>query len=403
MTYLNVLLPYFSWLSQFSNYQGNLICLDAEPDRIREAVHDYLIQKLECKIRDYNGSFKAVNLTADSPKTIRIFLSALKKFYAVMMREGMYLYSNPLKDAHRNIVFEFNELAAASELRPRMPDIAGTEYKSNPRYLTDSYFVVTGEHWAPEIIDDPQLPAKVFKGGERAGWLLRDQLIARMLFESGARVTEVIKLTVGDYRKRLAVQEFWTFNKGSNGRKVKFIRLSNDTITLFHRYMNGERKQNDKRGLTFNDLPDEAPIFITLLGAPYNYNAWYFHWCRGCAAASIKMNPHKARHWYVTQALREIYETTQQEGEIQRRINQLVEYIKWKNKETIQVYEHYFDAKHHREIQDRLFQKMHDEVITYVQTNEQSRIRIDLQPSSLNQSTIIESNNKDFLSDFFSD
>jgi hypothetical protein len=93
MTYLNVLLPYFSWLLQFSNYQGKIICWDTEPDRIREAVHNYLIQKLVCKIRDYNGSNMAVNLTAESPKTIRIFLSALKKFYAVMIREEMYLYS----------------------------------------------------------------------------------------------------------------------------------------------------------------------------------------------------------------------------------------------------------------------------------------------------------------------
>jgi hypothetical protein len=44
----------------------------------------------------------------------------------VMIREEMYLYSNPLKDAHRSIVFEVNELAATSDLRPRMPDIAGT-------------------------------------------------------------------------------------------------------------------------------------------------------------------------------------------------------------------------------------------------------------------------------------
>jgi hypothetical protein len=78
MTYLNVLLPYFSWLLQFSNYQSKIICWDAEPNRIREAVHNYLIQKLVCKIRNYNGSNKAINLTVESPKTIRIFYQLLK-------------------------------------------------------------------------------------------------------------------------------------------------------------------------------------------------------------------------------------------------------------------------------------------------------------------------------------
>ncbi|ASJ57518.1 hypothetical protein BP422_11770 [Brevibacillus formosus] len=399
MTYLNVLLPFFSWLSRHSSYQGNTISWDESCEIIQEAIHDYLIHKLSCKIRDHHQSNKVIHPTLDSPKTIRIFLSALKKFYGFMIREGMYKFPNPLIDAGwapPNHDFT----AATAEMRPRMPDIAGTEPKRN-RYISDSYFVITGEQWIPEIIDDIQLPAKVFRGGELSGWTIREQLIARMLFECGARISEIILLTVGDYRRRSAAQEFTTFSKGSNGRRVKFIRLSNETITLFFRYMNGERKEHDPQGATFNDLPDNAPVFLTQRGDPFNYHAWYPHWRRGCRAANIQLNPHKVRHWYVTQALREIYETTQQDNELHRKINQLIEYIKWKDKETIHVYEHYFDAKKHREIQDKLFKKLQEEVNTY-KPGDGNHISSNVFPSKNAQKAIELNDDEDFLTDFFS-
>ena len=44
-------------------------------------------------------------------------------------------------------------------------------------------------------------------------------IIARMLFETGARVSEVIELTVGDYRERKSHQEVITFNKGSHDKR----------------------------------------------------------------------------------------------------------------------------------------------------------------------------------------
>ena len=59
----------------------------------------------------------------------------------------------------------------------------------------------------------------------------------------------------------------------------------------------------------------------------------------------IKLNPHKARHWFVTTRLREIHNISKYDSEIHQRKNELIKYMKWKNPDTIRVYEHYFDEE----------------------------------------------------------
>ena len=86
--------------------------------------------------------------------------------------------------------------------KPRMPSEAGTEDAIPHRRLTDSYFKLINEEWQPEIIGDPYLPYQVYQAGKKVNWSLREVVIARMLFETGARASEVIELTIGDYRSR---------------------------------------------------------------------------------------------------------------------------------------------------------------------------------------------------------
>ena len=82
-------------------------------------------------------------------------------------------------------------------------------------------------------------------------------------------------------------------------------------------------------------------------------------WNPACRAAGIEADVHQARHWYVTQAIRSIYETSQSQAEIDRRLRELIEYMGWKSGwETIQAYQHYFDPQRHAEIQDQLHQRL---------------------------------------------
>jgi hypothetical protein len=75
--------------------------------------------------------------------------------------------------------------------------------------------------------------------------------------------------------------------------------------------------------------------------------------------AQIDVDIHQCRHWYVTAAVRHIYETAKAEGEVKRRLRELIEYMKWRQGwQTIECYEHYFDVTRHAEIQNAVHQKL---------------------------------------------
>ncbi|ACA40693.1 site-specific integrase [Lysinibacillus sphaericus] len=368
ISYLQSLLPFFNWIQQYGYYQGRKVIWTDVPDSIRAVVRTYLIDNMNCKVQEhYNGTFNFVHLTHKSPSTVRHFLSALKSFYNSMIQKKLYHFQNPFIDFSYKLL---NEMESAIELqinnRTRMPDIAGTEEPKNYRRVTNSYYKIVGDTWIPNIIDDNSLPSQILSGGEKIHWKLRDQVIARLLFETGARASEVIEVTIGDYRRRPSVREMNTFSKGSYKKRVKFLYFTDDTAILLRRYIEGERKVYDKNKLGFTELPDEAPLFLTERGTPYTYQAWYPNWCKACISAKLKVNPHKTRHWYVTQTLRFIYETSKNEADIQLHIRELISYMNWKSKETITVYEHYFDLKKHLETQEQFFVKMEKETENYL-------------------------------------
>ncbi len=60
-------------------------------------------------------------------------------------------------------------------------------------------------------------------------------------------------------------------------------------------------------------------MFLTEKGTPLTYEAWYYHWNKVIKRMNIKLNPHKARHWFVTTRMREIYNISKTEAEISQR------------------------------------------------------------------------------------
>lgn len=356
-SYLKCLLPFFKWLEEESNYQGNRVQWNESEGKIRVAVEDYLQHEMSCKVRD-KDSFRFVNLTNKSPTTISRFLSALKSFYKSMIRLKYYPHHNPLIDGQAILHSYKEEVRGVREDKPRMPSVAGTEDPVTHRRLTDSYFKIINEEWQPQIIDDLNLPYQVYQAGKKVNWSQREMIIARMLFETGARTSEIIELTVGDYRQRRSHQEVSTFNKGSHGRKIKFLRFSKDTVKRLFHYIDTERKSYDENHLGFEQLPDDAPIFLSANGTVFTYHAWYYHWNRAMKANELSLNPHKARHWFVTSRLREIYNISKNEAEIQQRKNELIIYMKWKNPDTMKIYEHHFDEAKHREAHENMLEQM---------------------------------------------
>jgi integrase len=375
LEYLRSLLRFFTDLD--TRREGDGSHWSRPPAEVRRDVDDYLVRRLRCHVRTHRAGFQLVAITAGTRSTVRVFLSALKLFYRTMQTTGAYAFPNPLVDPVTGTVAQIDEWLDDDGAWPRMPDISGVAARRRKPRLSDSYFKLVGDAWLPQIVDDPSLPARVLAGGRRLpGWRLRDECVTRLLFESGGRVSEVTGLTLDDWVVRGMLQEATTFSKGSRGVRVKFLRFSSDTAKLLRRYIDDERRTLDPRGLTCADLlrghpghaPDVlgAPLFLTarrtlLTAKNYREHAWN----PACAAAGLDADVHQARHWYVTMAIRQIYETATTDGAVQRRLRELIEYMKWRRGgQTLEAYEHYFDAVRHAEIQDRVHARLDEALRT---------------------------------------
>jgi integrase len=144
--------------------------------------------------------------------------------------------------------------------------------------------------------------------------------VTRLLFETGGRIFEITSLTLGDWRNRGLTRETTAPSEGSHGRRVKFFPFSSDTATLLRRYFDSERQSHDRRAWSLADYLHacddklinamEVPLFLSARGTPLSARSYReTYWTPACRAAGLDADPHQARHWYVTIAVRTIHET----------------------------------------------------------------------------------------------
>jgi site-specific recombinase XerC len=369
--YLNVLIPFMDWLETDESEGAVHRTWNDPPEAIRQAVEDYLVERLKCKVREHRAGFQLVLLTDGARTTVRVFLSALKLFYRIMQRQDRYDHPNPLVDGASAMLAKVEEQISGNDSLPQIPEVSGVVPPRNHR-LSDSYFKLVGESWTPQVIDDPEFPARILSGGRVAGWRLQEQCVTRILFESGCRVSEVVGLSLGDWAARGLLQEAQAFSKGSHGRRVKFIRFSAPTAKLLRHFFDAERCQVDRNHYRLDEYIRQrqeqgtnlyhVPLFLSRRGTQLTATTFREgYWNPACRAAKIEADIHQTRHWYVTQAIRSIYETARSESEIDRRLRELIEYMSWKSGwETLEAYQHYFDPQRHSEVQDRLHRRLEE-------------------------------------------
>lgn len=379
---LYALLPFFTWLDTDPQQLSSNCRWDESPTKVRLAVEDYLIQKMNCQLRQHRLGFQLVRPTVRTPAKVHMFLVALKLFYKLMKRQGYYHYPNPLVDSQSQILEKVEATLKLPSEYPLMPSLSGVQPPSNTQRLTSSYYKVAGEEWIPQIIDNSQLPRLILEGGRQlSGWGLRQECVTRILFESGARISEVVGLTLADWIDRGMKQEANAFSKGSLGRRVKFIRFSNDTAKLLRRYIDQERIKYDFNGYDLEDYLQlleqhqvlrNTPLFLTRQRTALSAKTYRDHyWKRACQVSRINADVHQARHWYVTMAVRQIYETSKTESQLVRRLRELQEYMKWRSSETLAAYEHYFSAERHTEIQNSIHARMATNLKQHLQEKQQ--------------------------------
>ncbi|MEI4605903.1 hypothetical protein WAG19_29345 [Bacillus cereus] len=89
----------------------------------------------------------------------------------------------------------------------------------------------------------------------------------------------------------------------------------------------------------------------------------------------MRLNPHKTRHWFVTKSMREIYNVSRTDAEIKQRKDELIKYMKWRQKDTIEVYEHHFDEERHRSFHDNMLAQIAEKEKEYMEQLKQKRTK----------------------------
>jgi integrase len=336
----------------------------AEPPQVRHAVRHYLTVAAECRItiRPDTLGLKAsyVNATAGTRINVGLLLVALKKLYDVLNAHGLYPFANPMvHEAARQTMGEVRrqrrEAMRAVTGRAPTPTISGVDAPPSDLRLSENYFRFVRTQWQPQSIDDPDFPRAVYAAGQAYGWSLRELCITRTLFESGARVSEVVALTAGDWAVSQFLNRFRACNKGSHGRRVKTLVVSHQTATLCRRYFDDAQHGRcavDPERLTLRQLTglarrsparlDQVRVYLTARGTPMTAKLFRDHyWTPALRAAGLDADPHLARHWFVTNALRHVERGARDEAALARRKQELIQYMAWRSGEqTLRAYEH---------------------------------------------------------------
>lgn len=358
--YMREVLAAFAWAQTDDIVLRNRWSLFGPPPEVRDVLREYLIVAAKCKLTtraDRVGvKVTYVCQTSETGINIRILLAALRRFYDYLIASKGYGHANPLLQEQMDQIRTdlrsgYRQALRATEGRDPMPSVSGVDPPFGIR-LSANFFRYVDREWIPRTIDDPDFPHLVYSAGKDYGWGLRELCVVRMLFESGARISEILALTALDWSGSQFMNQFAAQNKGSFGIRTKRLVVSSATAKLCHRYFDDEtegRRAHDRRGLALNDLTNldaealvKIPLFLTDRGTPMRAKIFRRgHWTPALRAAGIHASPHLARHWFVTNALRMIEKTSKDENETARRKAELVQYMGWRSAErTLKAYEH---------------------------------------------------------------
>lgn len=359
--YLRELIAAFNWAAEDKMVAQNQWTLFGSPVEVRNIVREYLTVGAKCKLRrrpDRLGlQVIYVHATDDTRINVRILLAVLRRFYDYLIASHRYDQSNPLvhEEASRiatEVRQNYRRAIKEMEGREPMPAASGVDPPSGIR-LSANYFRCVEEEWVPRTIDDPDFPHLVYNAGKQCGWGLRELCVVRILFESGARISEVFDLTAKDWAVSQFLNVFEARNKGSFGVRTKRLVVSSVTAKLCRRYFDDDkegRRVHDPQRLTLADLSKmdgaalgKIKLFLSRRRGRGLYSKSFraCYWNPALHSVGIQANPHLARHWFVTNALRTIEQTSKDANEILRRKTELVQYMAWRTAErTLKAYEH---------------------------------------------------------------
>src|SRR6266567_4717640 len=167
------------------------------------------------------------------------------------------------------------------------PDHAGIRSESHQEthhaYPTAFFRQKRGMVWEPDVVMEPdavqERMRKALDFMIQHATFQRDKVILLLLRQTGARLSEIIEMTVGGYRKACHPERALVKNKGSRGREEKLIYFTPIIEQQLLSYIRKERATHDLQGRKRLEQLDETdPLFLTEDGRPYTRSAFYYHW-----------------------------------------------------------------------------------------------------------------------------
>jgi len=350
-TYLSCLIPFFGFLLS-RGYEWN-----AETDRISAHIIEYLKDDLRYYVRrdrQLDGyRLDTTQGTPVAPSTIGVFLAALGSFYDEMIAEGMYPFHNPMisPELLRRKREHLRQIRNAGA--PDHAGIRGESHRETSEHFPTAMFRLgRARIWEPGIVGETaevqqQVRAMVQHMIKHAP-NQAIELILLLLRYTGARISEVLEMTAGGYRKCPEPHAAMVKNKGSHGKETKTITFPPGIVKKLHAYIASERAQNDRQHRTrIDELSDMEPIFLNRNGKGYSYEGFLYYWNNLLPqaqqhVAQIDFTPHDIRHLFVSElmgkedmALEQGIATSKEDyAETIRRA------MGWANAETMDIYNH---------------------------------------------------------------
>jgi integrase len=371
-TYLNFLLPFMGYLLK----KG--VKWNSEPESIRARIQMFLREEVSCFVaRDQDADGYRVQLTGNSPlaqSSLQVFFAALRDFYLIMQDAGLYAYENPM---YSEVLRKWKRERMRQIANAGAPDHAGIRGESweqtwqNP---TAFFRIKRKLPWKPGLAQESALVLRRVRTALlsmiKQAPTQRDRLVLLLLHQTGARISEILGLTAGGWRKAHHATRAMVTNKGSMGREEKTIYFTPEIERALVLYIRTERARFDPQGRKrLEQLADHEPIFLTRRGTPYTRSSWYYHWNRLLAVVpsdehtkalgQVLFTPHDTRHLYVSWTLRQMkqrYATNAEKLETLR--SALQQRMGWRSSLTITCYDQSESDRERLEVFDAFLQEL---------------------------------------------
>ena len=361
-TYLSCLLPFFAFLSE----KG--CAWNASPEQLRPMLTTFYRERFCCLVRPERGQERvAVLPTRDTPlqeSTLQVLRSALRDFYLIMKDERLYAFSNPLTCDTLLALKRLHDQAVANAGAPDHAGIRGESHQRSRRQPTAFIRYPKAREWKPDLrkeLADVRVGIHSVLDAmmECQHISCREKIVLELLRNTGARLHEIVGLSVGGYRNEGIAGQAQVVSKGSLGCEIKTIYFAHHpgVMHLLTHYLNRVRPQLDPRRRTrLGELDATAPLLLTERGTSYSVKCFYYHWYkhypRFRSLCPVVFSPHDIRHLFITEFLILLRETcgagtdhfdAERYGREREAFGSTI--MGWCSAHTIDIYDHSRDSE----------------------------------------------------------